>query len=51
MLRNKITLYSYILPLYIMQYDNIYKIKEKKKDNNLKTISNNTKTYQLKVEM
>ena len=30
-------LYSYILPLYIMQYDNIYEIKEKKKDNNLKT--------------
>ena len=51
MLCNKITLYSYILSLYIMQYDNIYEIKEKKKDNNLKTVSNNTKTYQLKVEM
>ena len=36
MLCNKITLYSYILSLCIMQYDNIYEIKEKKKDNNLK---------------
>ena len=37
MLCNKIALYSYILSLYIMQQDNIYEIKEKKKDNNLKT--------------
>ena len=51
MLCNKITLYSYILSLYLMQQDNIYEIKEKEKDNNLKTISNDTKTYQLKVEM
>ena len=51
MLCNKITLYSYILSLYIMQQDNIYGIKEKKNYNNLKTFSNNTKTYQLKVEM
>ena len=51
MLCNKTTLYSYILSLYIMQQDNIYEIKEKEKDNNLKTISNDTKTYQLKVEM
>ena len=44
-----------------MQYDNIYKIKENKKDNNLKTqnlitltqsrVPNNAKTYQPKVEM
>ena len=36
MLCNKITLYSYILSLYIMQQDNFYEIKKKKKDNNLK---------------
>ena len=44
-----------------MQYDNIYEIKENKKDNNLKTqnlitltqsrVPNNTKNHQLKVEM
>ena len=37
MLCNKMTLYQYILSLYIIQQDNIYEIKEKKKDNNLKT--------------
>ena len=37
MLCNKIALYSYILYLYIIQQDNIYEIKEKEKDNNLKT--------------
>ena len=44
-----------------MQYDNIYKIKENKKDNNLKTqnlitstqsrVPNNNKIHQPKVEM
>ena len=44
-----------------MKYDNIYEIKENKKDNNLKTqnlitstqrrVPNNTKTHQRKVEM
>ena len=44
-----------------MQHDNIYEIKENKKDNNLKTpnlitstqsrIPNNTKIHQLKLEM
>ena len=44
-----------------MQYDNIYEIKENKKDNNLKTrnlitsnqsrVPNNTKIHQSKVEM
>ena len=44
-----------------MQYDNIYKIKNNKKDNNLKTqnlitliqskVPNNTKIHQPKVEM
>ena len=44
-----------------MQYDNIYEIKENKKDNNLKTqnliistqskVPNNTKIHQPKVEM
>ena len=39
-----------------MQQDNIYEIKEKKKDNNLITLTqsrvpNNTKIYQFKVEM
>ena len=44
-----------------MQYDNIYEIKENKKDNNLKAqnlivssqnrVLNNTKIHQLKVEM
>ena len=44
-----------------MQYDNIYEIKENKKNNNLKTqnlitstqsrVPNNTKIHQCKVEM
>ena len=44
-----------------MQYDNIYEIKENKKDNNLKTqnlitstqsrVSNNAKIHQPKIEM
>ena len=37
MLYGKMTLYQYILSLYIIQQDNIYEIKEKKKYNNLKT--------------
>ena len=37
MLCNKITLYFSILSLYRIQWDNIYEIKEKKKDNNIKT--------------
>ena len=70
MLCNKITLYYYILnffkgkllyTIFIMQYDNIYEIKDNKKDNNLKTqnsitstqsrVSNNTKIHQPKIEL
>ena len=67
MLCNKITVYFYILNflkgkllyfIFIMQYDNIYEIKDNKKDNNLKTqnlftstqsrVPNNTKFIKLK---
>ena len=67
MLCNKITVYFYILNflkgkllyfIFIMQYDNIYEIKDNKKDNNLKTLNlftstqsrvpNNTKFIKLK---
>ena len=53
MLCNKITLYYYILnfvkgkllyTISIMQYDNIYEIKDNKKDNNLKTQNSITST-------
>ena len=54
---NIIILYN----IFIMQYDNIYEIKEKKKNNNLKKqnlitstqsrVLNNTKIHQPKVEM
>ena len=55
---DKITLYFFYI-MFIMQYDNIYEIKENKKDNNLKIqnlitstqsrVPNNRKNYQPKV--
>ena len=53
--------YIFLYTIFIIQYDNIYEIKENKKDNNLKAqnlitstrirVPNNTKIYQPKVEI